>query len=84
MARVINRFREKVSVFNFPQIGKVTVSAGYTEIQALDSSALLIDRADAALYFAKNNTRNSAHYYEHLVATGQLKENKLDGDVELF
>ncbi len=84
MACVINRFREKVSAFKFPQIGKVTVSAGYTEIQALDTSSLLIDRADAALYFAKNNGRNCAHNYEQLVATGHLKENKVDSDIELF
>lgn len=84
MARVINRFREKVSAFNFPQIGKVTVSAGYTEIQPLDTSSLLIDRADAALYFAKNNGRNRAHNFEELVATGHLTENKVDSDIELF
>lgn len=84
MACVINRFREKVSAFNFPQIGKVTVSVGYTEIQPIDTSALLIDRADAALYFAKKNGRNSAHNYEQLVATGHLKENKVDSDIELF
>lgn len=84
MARVINRFREKVSAFNFPQIGKVTVSMGYTEIQPLDTSSLLIDRADAALYFAKNNGRNCAHNFEQLVATGHLTNNKVDSDIELF
>jgi diguanylate cyclase (GGDEF)-like protein len=81
---ILERFREKVENFNFPQVGKVTVSAGYTDISANDASTSLIDRADAALYFAKNNGRNQVSHYEQLVAQGALQESKKEGDIELF
>lgn len=81
---ILERFREKVSNFIFPQIGKVTVSAGYTEISVDDASTSLIDRADAALYFAKNNGRNQIRQYEQLIVQGSLNDNKKVGEVELF
>ncbi len=81
---ILNRFREKVGQFNFPQAGKVTVSAGYTEIFAYDLPSQLIDHSDLALYFAKNNGRNRICFYEQLIADGSLQENKKEGDIELF
>ncbi|MDI1298349.1 GGDEF domain-containing protein [Methylotenera sp.] len=81
---VLNRFREKVGGFDFPQVGKVTVSAGYTQIFAYDLPSQLIDHSDLALYFAKNNGRNRVSFYEQLIADGALQENKKEGDIELF
>lgn len=81
---ILERFRSKMAQFVFPQVGKVTVSAGYTEIQDFDNSSQLIDRADSALYFAKNHGRNQIACFEHLVATGELQANKKEGDIELF
>jgi diguanylate cyclase (GGDEF)-like protein len=84
ISNALNRFREAISNFDFPQVGKVTVSAGYTEIVAFDISSHLIDRADLALYHAKNNGRNLFSHYEYLVNTGALQENKKEGEIELF
>lgn len=81
---VLDRFREIISSFEFPQVGRVTVSAGYTKISAHDDSSQLIDRADVALYFAKNHGRNRVCHYEKLIADGVLLENKKEGDIELF
>lgn len=81
---VLNRFREMVGNFAFPQVGKVTVSSGYTEVTAFDASSQLIDRADLALYFAKNNGRNRICHYEQLIASGAMEESKKEGDIELF
>lgn len=81
---ILNRFREKVGRFNFPQVGKVTVSVGYTEILAYGLPSQLIDHADLALYFAKNNGRNKICFYEQLIADGALQESKKEGDIELF
>ena len=81
---ILNRFREKVGHYDFPQVGKVTVSAGYTEIFAYDLPSQLIDHSDLALYFAKNNGRNKICFYEQLIADGSLQENKKEGDIELF
>jgi diguanylate cyclase (GGDEF)-like protein len=81
---ILNRFRQKVESFSFPQAGNVTVSSGYTEIAEYDNSSQMIDRADSALYFAKNNGRNRVECYEKLIASGQLKSNVKEGDIELF
>jgi len=81
---LINRFKEKISTFNFPQIGKITVSAGYTYISPYDASTQLIDRADLALYYAKNHGRNRICNFEHLVDEGLIEENKKEGDIEFF
>jgi diguanylate cyclase (GGDEF)-like protein len=81
---VLTRFKEKVSSFNFPQVGKITVSAGYTDISPFDVSTQLIDRADLALYYAKNHGRNRICHFEQLVSEGLIQENKKEGDIELF
>jgi len=81
---ILERFRKKVSRFEFPQVGKVTISSGYTKISTDDGSSQMIDRADLALYYAKNNGRNRICQYEQLVAEGSLQDNKKEGDIELF
>ncbi|MGB2833231.1 MAG: GGDEF domain-containing protein [Methylotenera sp.] len=81
---VLERFRSKVEQFEFPQIGKVTISSGYTTISAFDTSSQLIDHADTALYYAKNHGRNRIDFYEQLIAEGQLEEIKKEGEIELF
>ncbi len=45
----VNRFRESVQNYNFPQVGQVTVSVGFTQIRPNDLSSSIIDRADEAL-----------------------------------
>ena len=74
---MLNRFRETVQNYLFPQVGKVTVSAGYTLVQPFDTSSNIMDRADAALYFAKNNGRNQICHYENLISEGHLEESKV-------
>lgn len=81
---IFERFKQKVANFEFPQVGKVTVSAGFTEISPFDTSSQIIDRADTALYYAKNHGRNRVDCYELLVANGNLQDNKKEGEIELF
>lgn len=81
---ILIRFKEKVGSFSFPQVGKITVSAGYTDISPFDLSTQIIDRADLALYYAKNHGRNRICHFEQLVAEGLIQENKKEGDIELF
>jgi diguanylate cyclase (GGDEF)-like protein len=84
MKMVLDRFRGKIEVFPFPQVGQVTISTGFTEISGFDVSSQIIDRADVALYYAKNHGRNQVSNYEELVEAGLLQENKIEGDIELF
>lgn len=84
MEHVLNRFREKVSQFSFPQVGNVNISAGFTQIRPYDTPAQLIDRADVSLYYAKNNGRNQVSNYDALIISGKLQENIKEGEIELF
>lgn len=85
MTRVLNRFRKVIEGYAFPQVGSVTVSCGFTQIDALDLTSSIMDRADTALYHAKNNGRNQVCHHEKLVALGLLaEEDNSGGDVELF
>jgi diguanylate cyclase (GGDEF)-like protein len=82
----LERFRQFIEQTAFPQIekGQVTVSIGYSEVREVDAVTSLIDRADHALYFVKNNGRNKVASYEALIEAGQLQNNLQQADVELF
>jgi diguanylate cyclase (GGDEF)-like protein len=78
-----NRFREAVADYNFPTVGKVTVSIGATHIENSAMPSILLDRADKALYYAKEHGRNQVVLYEltqELVAS----EYENDSEIELF
>ncbi len=86
MSNILNRFRQVVANYDFPQVGNVTVSGGFTKIVAHDLSSKVIDRADVALYHAKNSGRNQVYQHEKLVDLGTVSENKNNnsGEIELF
>jgi diguanylate cyclase (GGDEF)-like protein len=84
MEMVLNKFRSAVEAYLFPQVGKVTVSSGFTQIQLFDVSPNIIDRADAALYYAKQHGRNRVCSYDTLVAAGELAVKETQGEVEMF
>ncbi len=78
------RFREKVEAFSFPQAGRITVSIGYVRIRLDDQPSVILDHADAALYWAKAQGRNQVANYESLVAGGLLVPREKFSDVEFF
>ncbi len=80
----INRFLQRVEDHDFPQIGKVTISCGYTFYKAYENFSTIFDRADKALYFAKGNGRNQSRFYEDLVANGDIESTERDSDIDLF
>jgi len=81
---VLERFREMIEIYHFPQVGKITTSVGATIIIDSDLPSTTIDRADKALYYAKNNGRNQVCAYENLIAENKLNVSVDDSDVELF
>jgi diguanylate cyclase (GGDEF)-like protein len=83
--RTFERFRANVEAFNFPQVGRVTISIGFTRIKLGDTASKILDGADEALYWAKEHGRNQCHAYETLIAEGQLQLTPApESDLELF
>jgi diguanylate cyclase (GGDEF)-like protein len=81
----LERFRRRVSGHAFPQLGQVTISVGYTRIGCNDPAVSCFDRADAALYYAKEHGRNQVRCYESLIEGGQLeKREESAANVEFF
>ena len=78
----VERFRLAVAGHRFPQIGQVTVSIGYTRVAPDDIPASAVERADTALYYAKEHGRNCSHCYEALLRTGAVAP-KVSGTTEL-
>jgi len=81
---VLERFRQSVEGYNFPQVGKVTVSIGYVRIGSQDAPATLFGHADEALYYAKHHGRNQVCSYEMLLDEHKLAPSALNVDAELF
>jgi diguanylate cyclase (GGDEF)-like protein len=81
---IMERFRKVVEAHYFPQVGNVTVSIGATFINPSDLSVTIMDRADKALYYAKENGRNQTVFYEHLIEAGKLQATTMNTDVDLF
>jgi diguanylate cyclase (GGDEF)-like protein len=80
----LDRFRQFIADHAFPQVGHVTVSIGYARITENDYPEIVLDRADKALYFAKENGRNSVHGYESLTQRGELAAPVALGSIDLF
>lgn len=83
-AQALDRFRKTISEHDFPQIGRVTVSIGFTKIRENDYSPVILDCADKALYYAKEHGRNRVCNYEKLVTEGRLTERDINGTVDIF
>ncbi|MFT4173874.1 MAG: GGDEF domain-containing protein [Rhodocyclaceae bacterium] len=74
---VLDRFRIAVEAHEFPQVGQVTCSMGYVQINPQLTPAELLGKADAALYFSKGHGRNQINQYEQLVDQG-LVDDKIE------
>jgi diguanylate cyclase (GGDEF)-like protein len=85
MHAALERFRRTVENHPFPQIGKVTVSIGASWLSADKLPRSAMERADQALYFAKQNGRNQIRVYEELVQQGLLTPQGIkSGSIEMF
>lgn len=78
------RMRQCVQSHAFPRVGSISVSIGFTEVRPGDTPSAAFERADQAVYHAKQNGRNQVHDHAALVAAGLLRDEQHDGGVELF
>lgn len=79
----LERLRADIEAYTFPQVGKITISIGFTATDN-SSSVEIMGRADQALYYAKEHGRNQVCLYDDLVRSGALKTKVTNDDVELF
>ncbi len=86
-SNLLNRLIKLIENHEFPQVGKVTCSIGFTKIDSFIPVDIL-GRADKALYYAKKNGRNQVCCYEDLIEKGLLKESTMQlnaqDDVDIF
>ena len=81
----LERLRKRTETHLFPQVGHITVSIGFTQVLRGDTPSAAFERADKAVYYAKEHGRNQVFGYEDLVAQGLLAAEPVNlGDVELF
>lgn len=83
VTHVFERARLKIEQFQFPQVGNVTISGGFSSADPRVLPQEIINRADSALYAAKDAGRNRIYHYENLIDEGVLKEVNA-GDIDLF
>lgn len=79
-----DRLRRSIENQSFPQVGKVTVSIGVTEIRDTSIPVELLGHADQALYHAKMNGRNRVCFYEKLLASHDIEAHHTSNDITLF
>ena len=60
------RLRRSIEVCEFPHVGHLTVSIGFTEVQHDDTPTSAFERADQAVYHAKSAGRNQIACHEEL------------------
>lgn len=83
-AGAFERLRQNMENYQFPQVGRVTASVGFTEVLPGDAPSAAFERADQAVYYAKQNGRNRVCGHGELIRQGLLKDSTKVGDIELF
>ncbi len=76
----LERFRRMIEDYAFPGVGNITVSIGFVDCTPGVLPTTLVDRADQALYFAKDNGRNQVVDFADIAAD----EADESGAVQLF
>ena len=82
--QAFERLRSATEAYPFPQVGRITVSIGFTGVRPDDNPNTAFERADKAVYWAKSHGRNQVAEHADLVARGELTELQKAGDIELF
>ena len=78
------RFRANIEKFNFPQVGRVTICAGFTRITPDDSPSTALEHAERAVDYAQRNGRNKVFSHAELVRKGFFGDALKIGAVDLF
>ena len=81
---ILNRLREEAENFDYPRIGSITISIGYAPMEKKLGISSIIDMADSALYFSKDNGRNQINNYYDLRKQGLIVNQPTDRLINIF
>lgn len=79
----LERLRQEIEIFDFPQVGKLTISIGFTSLLNYEMVPALVQKADIALYHSKNTGRNKVADFKDISDSSTNKIIK-GNDPELF
>ena len=71
--KVLERFRKTIEKQSLPNIGRVSISIGYTCLKMDVPVNEVARQADAALYYVKENGRNAVACYDTLLESEVIK-----------
>lgn len=81
--KALERLRQAVESYEFPQVGHITVSTGFA-VMGTGAPVEILGQADQALYQAKDGGRNRTCYYGDMVQQGLVSPQVSSNDIELF
>lgn len=82
---VLKRFKNLVENTTFPNDISITISIGAVELKEDIFHVTLVDYADQALYYSKNNGRNKLTFFEDIISSGELELHEIKtGGIDLF
>jgi diguanylate cyclase (GGDEF)-like protein len=81
----LSRLSKAVSDSSLVQLDSLTVSFGVTKFNAKIFHTTLLDHADQALYYSKQNGRNRYTFFEDLIENGLAKSDEISiGGIDYF
>ena len=85
MKTKIDQFMELIRQTHFPFVKTMTVSIGMSRISPYDFPITVLEQADKALYYAKENGRDILCFFEQLIDDHLIDENNDESnDIDLF
>ena len=78
------RLRLNMEKFNFPQVGTVTICAGFTRVTPEDSPSTALERTERTVDYAQTHGRNKVLSHAELVRQGVFGDAPKVGAVEVF
>ena len=84
--QTLDLLRQQIAQHDFPQVGHLTISIGFVEINQQGLPAHVVEEADKALYYAKEHGRNAVYGYHELLMQGLISQHDSNdgGEIELF
>jgi diguanylate cyclase (GGDEF)-like protein len=81
----IEKFMELIRSTHFPFVKTMSVSIGMSRISPYDFPITVLEQADKALYYAKENGRDQLCFYEQLIEQQLIaQQNDESNDIDLF